>query len=362
MIGSNFSEKFLGLLCGGMIFLPFVVCADEAVKSAATAKQPAQVIVSNLPVVVAPTPQVIVSNPAVAVTPPATPPKPAVPPGVIMTNLVFDAETKEYQAKSNETATFKFNFKNVSDVPVHIIGVHASCGCTAAKLPAMPWVIQPGANDELNATMNLAGKPPGSKQTKTLTIQSTNGTKTLYVTGIAAQPPAGMVEDDRKKNQELAKNDRQAVFKNDCASCHVTPALGKMGKELYTVACGICHDSEHRASMVPDILALNRPPDTNYWRAMIANGVEKPGSLMPAFAQEHGGPLKKEQIDSLVVYMTTDFPREHKPTVQIKPPAAIPAPSNQPPQASVSPGPPPPPGIPGSPQAVILPTVQPVKK
>jgi mono/diheme cytochrome c family protein len=34
----------------------------------------------------------------------------------------------------------------------------------------------------------------------------------------------------------------------------------------------------------------------------------KAGSLMPAFAQEHGGPLNKEQIASLINYLSTDFP------------------------------------------------------
>ena len=33
----------------------------------------------------------------------------------------------------------------------------------------------------------------------------------------------------------------------------------------------------------------------------------KAGSLMPAFAQAHGGPLNNEQINSLVNYLSTDF-------------------------------------------------------
>jgi mono/diheme cytochrome c family protein len=342
MIGHCFSRMLPTMMCAAAVVFASRISAQQPV--ALAEPKPQGILITNSP-------------PLLTVQPAQPTPSPTA-----LTNLVFDAETKEFHAKAGDTeANFVFHFKNASDVPVHVLSVRASCGCTTAKLPAMPWVISAGTNDELSAKMTLAGKPPG-ETTKTLTIQSTNGTKILFVKVIIPAPSqAGMTASDRAKNQELAKADRQAVFKNDCASCHVTPTVGKMGKELYTTACGICHDSEHRASMVPDIAALNRPPDTNYWRTTIADGVSKPGSLMPAFSQDHGGPLTKAQIDSLVAYMITDFPREHKPTVQIKPPTAIPAPSNQPPRAAISPAPPLPPGIPGQAQ-VSFPTVQPVKK
>jgi mono/diheme cytochrome c family protein len=100
--------------------------------------------------------------------------------------------------------------------------------------------------------------------------------------------------------------DRQAVFKNDCAQCHVTPTVAKMGKELYQAGCAICHDAEHRATMVPDLHVPKVPTSPAYWTQWVTEG--KAGSLMPAFAQEHGGPLNKEQIASLVNYLSTDFP------------------------------------------------------
>ena len=37
-------------------------------------------------------------------------------------------------------------------------------------------------------------------------------------------------------NIQNALADRQAVFKGDCASCHVEKGVGKMGAELY-MAC-----------------------------------------------------------------------------------------------------------------------------
>src|SRR4030095_14910931 len=96
-----------------------------------------------------------------------------------------------------------------------------------------------------------------------------------------------------------------AVFRNDCASCHVTPAVGKKGYELYQAACGVCHDAEHRASFVPNLRALNKPTNHNYWLTWVMYGRE--GSLMPAFAKAKGGPLDEEQIQSLADYLEGEF-------------------------------------------------------
>jgi mono/diheme cytochrome c family protein len=225
-----------------------------------------------------------------------------------LTNLVFDSEHKDYAAKSGEAvANFVFQFTNTSEVAVHIIGIHASCSCTKADMPETPWIIPAHTSHQLHATMQLVNKAVG-ETTKYLTLSSTNGTKQLWVKSIIAPPAANM--SDREKNQLLAKADRQAVFKNDCASCHADKSKGLMGAALYQEACGICHDSDHRASMVPDLRALNHPTDANFWRLFIAEGKEN--TLMPAFSQERGGPLTKEQINSLVEYLTTRFPFELK--------------------------------------------------
>ena len=103
---------------------------------------------------------------------------------------------------------------------------------------------------------------------------------------------------------------RAAIFKGDCARCHVEPAKGKLGKELYATACGICHDAEHRASAVADLQAPKTPRDVNYWQEWVSHG--KAGTMMPGFAATDGGPLTKEQVDSLVVYLNETFPKAPK--------------------------------------------------
>src|SRR6185369_13062625 len=94
---------------------------------------------------------------------------------------------------------------------------------------------------------------------------------------------------DRARNQQASTQDRQVVFKGECASCHSTPTVGKFGHELYQAGCAICHDAEHRAQMVPDLHSLKPALDAEQWKQWIT--ASKPGSMMPAFAKVHGGPL-----------------------------------------------------------------------
>ena len=116
-------------------------------------------------------------------------------------------------------------------------------------------------------------------------------------------------EMQRVRNQQLAMTDREKVFKDpDCIHCHLDPTRGKTGKELFAAACGICHESDHRATMVPNLHALNHSTDKIYWKQWITTG--KPGSLMPGFGSEVGGPLTPGQIDSLADYLWDTIPHD----------------------------------------------------
>jgi len=229
-----------------------------------------------------------------------------VPPPLPGTILAWDSESKDYDVKPGEMqAQFTSYFTNISTTNVIINSAVASCGCTVPKMPPLPWTNAPGASGEIPVTMQLAGK--SGVVFKTITVNSDHGQKVLTVKAVIPPPPvAPVVPMDRNKNQELAKADRQAVFKGDCASCHVEPAKGRLGKDLYDKACGICHDAEHRATMVPDLHALNHDTNTDFWKTWTSQG--KPGTLMPAFALSEGGPLNDAQINSLAQYLSATIP------------------------------------------------------
>ena len=109
----------------------------------------------------------------------------------------------------------------------------------------------------------------------------------------------------REQNLLAAMGDRQAIFKGDCARCHVTPGRGKRGKALYDAMCGICHDVPSRATMVPDLKKSKQTTNRTYWHTWTAKG--KSGTLMPAFAQDEGGPLTPDEVNSIVDYILNDY-------------------------------------------------------
>jgi cytochrome c553 len=170
----------------------------------------------------------------------------------------------------------------------------------------VPWPIAAGSNGTIKLTVNLQGK--SGTLFKSVKISTDRGQKDLMLR-INIQPPAPMpelTEEQRAAGMAAAKLDRQAVFKGDCASCHLRRIEGKYGQPLYETVCAICHDAQHRATMVPDLHNLQIPTDQEFWRTWITYG--KAGSLMPAFATSQGGPLSDMQIASLAAYLNAVNP------------------------------------------------------
>jgi mono/diheme cytochrome c family protein len=215
-------------------------------------------------------------------------------------------------AADQPEAHFAFSFTNVSSGNVVIVDAHGSCSCTATELPSKPWIIPAGTNGQIGATVNLAGKT--GMQIKSVTVTTDKGKKDLYLR-INILPPVipTLTDAERARGVEMAKADRQAVFKADCVTCHVKPGEGKYGPELYKAVCAVCHEGEHRAAFVPNLHDLKVPTNDEFWRTWTAHG--KPGSLMPAFATADGGPLTDVQISSLAAYLDSAIP-SHAPPPQ----------------------------------------------
>lgn len=221
--------------------------------------------------------------------------------------------TQTYAAKAGEvSAKFTFNVRNPSSAQVVIDDVKTSCGCTVAQFPSKPWRIAPGETNHMDVLVDLRGK--WGRLFKTVNVLfSTNATTQLnLLIDVPEQTTNGMSPEmaNRIWGQQLAAMDHQAVFKKDCVQCHLVPAFGKTGENLFHTACGICHEAQHRATMVPDLKALKTPIDDDYWRSWVTYG--KPGTLMPGFAASVGGPLDSQQIKSLVNYLKKAYPRPSK--------------------------------------------------
>ena len=299
----NFTRQWVWIpLFGVVLFFPGFGCASKS-----ESPKPAAPKVISPPPVPPPVQPPTNSAPSVATTPPVYVPDMShvgepLPDGI----LAWDELSKSTDAAADQAqALFAFSLTNVSSGSVAIVNVHPSCGCTTAQLPPMPWVLAPGANGQIKLTVNLAGKSGTLFKTVNVATEKGSKTLTLRINILPLVVPA-LSEADRQRGLEMAKADRQAVFKNDCATCHVTPGNGKYGMALYNAVCAVCHDAEHRATMVPNLHELKVPTNDQFWRIWIAHG--KPGSMMPAFSTTDGGPLNDLQIASLAAYLNIAMP------------------------------------------------------
>jgi mono/diheme cytochrome c family protein len=232
--------------------------------------------------------------------------------------FAFDALLKAADATNGQDfASFTFSFTNVTTNIVAVLAVQPGCHCTTVELPPTPWRIPPGSNGLINLKIDLAGK--SGELFKSVFFVTEKGRKELLLrVNILPPPPMPeMSEEQRAAGMKASKADRQAVFKADCASCHLPKVEGKYGQQLYEALCTICHEAQHRATMVPDLHALQVPTNEEFWRTWISAG--KAGSLMPAFSTAQGGPLNDMQIQSMALYLNTIMPSH------VPPPAQTPA-------------------------------------
>ena len=220
--------------------------------------------------------------------------------------LVWDAMEKSSSLPFMTNVTyFDFYVTNKSSASAMIFSNETSCDCTAATtVEHLPWELKPGDGGALNVLVNVKGKY--GLVTKTVTVYTSQGTQTLTVNIDIPISPAPFNVSARLKEQMASQKDRQAVFGEHCAACHAWPAVGRTGESLFNSVCGICHTSEHRAQMVPDLAALNQETSADYWRRNISFG--KTNSLMPAFAKTERGILDTNQIESLVAFLVKQYP------------------------------------------------------
>ena len=201
-----------------------------------------------------------------------------------------------------------FEASNVSSEEVQITKIDPSCDCTAVDVPRLPWKIAPGAKAAIKLNIDLRGKR--GVLAKHVTVETSHGRKVLSfrvnIGDVGAQ--LSPVAEFRAQNLKIASENAQAIFKGTCANCHASPARGRMGRELYQAACAICHNSPSRAEMVPALETLPQPTNLAFWKQAISVG--KPGTLMPGFAVEHGGPLTPEQVQSLAQFLADTIPSD----------------------------------------------------
>jgi len=178
-------------------------------------------------------------------------------------------------------AEFEIELKNITGSTLNINKVDTSCGCTVVNAPEGP--IMPGETARVRVTLDTRGKMGDiSKELK------------LFTSG--GSDPHVLTLKGRIEHFGDTLPDPSVVFQGDCASCHVGKNIErKQGPELYNSVCYLCHKNGLGGTGT----ALTGIEN------IIAAGI--PGTSMPGFSKESGGPLSDEQVKSLSTYVRKNY-------------------------------------------------------
>ncbi|MBM2831542.1 MAG: cytochrome c [Dehalococcoidia bacterium] len=112
--------------------------------------------------------------------------------------------------------------------------------------------------------------------------------------------------------------------RQEAAATRQTREAAGRGAELYLKACAVCHGPRGEGRVGPPLKGTRL--DEQVIRKIVSRG--RPGTPMPAFGQEDGGPLKGHEISDLVAFIKNwsdsllDEAAAHVPAPAAPPPAA----------------------------------------
>jgi len=189
--------------------------------------------------------------------------------------------------KEGEVAVATFLIRNNHSLPIELVDIQTSCGCTAAEPES--FVIMPNDFTQLRVTVDTTAKQSNIK--KSITVRDSLGNEAT-----------ALLTFNVVKNPHLSLNRKiQGIFDGKCASCHYEPLLKQQSAaELYAVGCAMCHGVNAEGEYAPKLRGYS---SLSALKAIISHGVGKP--QMPGFSQKNGGPLTSEQITELSKWLVS---------------------------------------------------------
>ena len=186
----------------------------------------------------------------------------------------------------------RFKIFNRGTEPLQIFKAYSTCGCTMPKLPKT--LLQPGESTTLTVQLDTSMKQ--DEVTKTVDVSSDDPDRPLVILSLSMR-----VENRHKALAERSK----AKFLTDekCTNCHLAPGVGLFGEDLYKADCAMCHGQEAQGGIGPCLLRDFSDPaiKKHIWQVTSFGSPRK--VTMPGFSEVAGGPLAKEQVDSIVEYL-----------------------------------------------------------
>jgi len=186
----------------------------------------------------------------------------------------------------------KFKIFNRGTEPLQIFKAYSTCGCTVPKLPKT--LLQPGESTTLTVQLDTSMKQDAV--TKTVDVSSDDPERPLVILSLSM-----LVENRHKALAERSK----AKFLTDekCTNCHVAQGVGLFGEELYKADCAMCHGQDAQGGVGPCLLRDFSDPTIkkHIWQVTSFGSPRK--VTMPGFSEDAGGPLAREQVNSIIEYL-----------------------------------------------------------
>ena len=147
--------------------------------------------------------------------------------------------------------------------------------------------LEPQGKGKISVSVDIHGK--SGKIRKTVQVYSNDPAAPVTVLSLMMQV---------KDMNHSGKHTPQEIFSGQCRVCHVDKGRNKKGFELFAADCVMCHDFSKSASPLSE---MSKKPK-QYLINAVKNGVN--GSSMAAWATKNNGPLRDDEIGSLVELIT----------------------------------------------------------
>jgi mono/diheme cytochrome c family protein len=208
-------------------------------------------------------------------------------------HIAFDSTKHDFASvEEGEQVLHNFVVRNTGSAELRITEAKSTCGCTMVKVKES--AITAGGSTTISVDIDTALKQGHVE--REITVRSNDPAQPLVKLHITA---------DVKNPHASLQGDIQAkIFRGRCAICHVDEGVGKLGEDLYLADCAMCHGFKGEGGFAPGLsnLDVSNAAVAKVVAKVIAEGSPTHRS-MPGFSKAKGGPLSKEQIDSLVEYI-----------------------------------------------------------
>ncbi len=185
-----------------------------------------------------------------------------------------------------------FSLTNKSQHEIVIHNAYATCGCTIPKL--LKHSLKPNETTILKITVDT-------------TMKLGHITKSVFIVTndtINPKQEIKLIMNIKDPHKSLSKEKMAKIFTSEkCTSCHVARGIGLFGRDLYNADCAMCHGPKAEGAIGPKLIGPYYDKDFTSYITKTASFGSPNHPSMPGFLSDAGGPLNKDQIDSIVKYL-----------------------------------------------------------